>query len=364
MTVEADLQNAITSINSLHEVVQTNLNTLTTETTTATTKAAEAASSAASALSNASAFATKYLGSKSSNPSLDNSGGALTSGAMYFNTTTNSMMTYTGSTWVVAYSSYSAGALMAANNLGDLASVPTALQNLGLKNAGGDWTLGSGNLGLGVTPSAWTVGRAMEIGNSGAVYGDGIHVDWVIGLAQNCYRATSPNTWKYRTSGISASRFECSSSEHRWFTAPSGTAGNVISFTQAMTLGSNGNLAIGRTYTGYARLAVYAADGNYQLGISGDTKGLRFRSTSTEMKIEAVDNTLGASFQPLYINGSTLTFAVSGTTAATINPSGTILIANSTAPGSNPVGGGYLYVEAGALKYRGSSGTVTTIAAA
>ena len=38
-------------------------------------------------------------------------------------------------------------------------------------------------------------------------------------------------------------------------------------------------------------------------------------------------------------------------------------IANAgTVPASNPTGGGVLYVEAGALKYRGSSGTVTTIA--
>lgn len=42
-----------------------------------------------------------------------------------------------------------------------------------------------------------------------------------------------------------------------------------------------------------------------------------------------------------------------------------IFIANaSTVPTGNPTGGGFLYVEAGALKYRGSSGTVTTIGAA
>lgn len=41
---------------------------------------------------------------------------------------------------------------------------------------------------------------------------------------------------------------------------------------------------------------------------------------------------------------------------------GTMFIANTTAPGSNPSGGGYVYVESGALKYRGSSGTITTIA--
>jgi hypothetical protein len=48
--------------------------------------------------------------------------------------------------------------------------------------------------------------------------------------------------------------------------------------------------------------------------------------------------------------------ATAGTTAAK-----TIQIANGTAPTAN-VAGGQLYVEAGALKYRGSSGTVTTIA--
>lgn len=42
-----------------------------------------------------------------------------------------------------------------------------------------------------------------------------------------------------------------------------------------------------------------------------------------------------------------------------------VFIANSTVtPTTNPVGGGILYVENGALKYRGPSGSVTTIAPA
>ena len=36
----------------------------------------------------------------------------------------------------------------------------------------------------------------------------------------------------------------------------------------------------------------------------------------------------------------------------------------TTAPTGNPTGGGYMYVEGGALKYRGSSGTITTLGAA
>jgi len=42
---------------------------------------------------------------------------------------------------------------------------------------------------------------------------------------------------------------------------------------------------------------------------------------------------------------------------------GVMAIANATvAPSVNPAGGGILYVEDGALKYRGANGTVTTIA--
>ena len=41
-----------------------------------------------------------------------------------------------------------------------------------------------------------------------------------------------------------------------------------------------------------------------------------------------------------------------------------MFIADGTAPSGTPTGGGVLYVESGALKYKGSSGTVTTIAVA
>jgi len=43
---------------------------------------------------------------------------------------------------------------------------------------------------------------------------------------------------------------------------------------------------------------------------------------------------------------------------------GVIAIGNGTAPSGMPTGGGVLYVESGALKYKGSSGTVTTLGTA
>jgi len=53
-----------------------------------------------------------------------------------------------------------------------------------------------------------------------------------------------------------------------------------------------------------------------------------------------------------------------GTTAAGTSAAAVIGMANATAPSSSPDGMGQLYVEDGALKFRGSSGTVTTIAPA
>jgi hypothetical protein len=58
---------------------------------------------------------------------------------------------------------------------------------------------------------------------------------------------------------------------HAWYTAPSGTAGNAITFTQAMTLFSTGNLAVGVTSSftigGTAKVSVYA-DGPFTFGLS------------------------------------------------------------------------------------------------
>jgi len=54
---------------------------------------------------------------------------------------------------------------------------------------------------------------------------------------------------------------------------------------------------------------------------------------------------------------------LAGATASSGGGAGVVGITNAgTVPTSNPSGGGILYVEAGALKYRGSSGTITTIA--
>ena len=144
----------------------TQANTATTQASTATTKASEAATSATNSASSASTASTqatnssnsasssvtaqaaseaardaalaaldsfddRYLGVKSSAPSVDNDGNALVQGALYFDSGSDAMKVYDGSNWLSAYASLS-GALMASSNLSDLNNAGTARTNLGV----------------------------------------------------------------------------------------------------------------------------------------------------------------------------------------------------------------------------------------
>ena len=79
-------------------------------------------------------FDDVYLGSKASDPTVDNDGDPLVSGALYYNTTTNALKVYKGSSWATLTDS-DAGGLLASNNLSDLTSAATARTNLGLGTA-------------------------------------------------------------------------------------------------------------------------------------------------------------------------------------------------------------------------------------
>jgi hypothetical protein len=74
-----------------------------TSATNASNSATAAAGSATSAAATYTTFNDQYLGSKSSNPTVNNSGGALVAGNLYWNSTANEMRVYTGSAWLTAY---------------------------------------------------------------------------------------------------------------------------------------------------------------------------------------------------------------------------------------------------------------------
>ena len=100
----------------------------------------------------------------------------------------------------------------------------------------------SGNLGLGVTPSAWgNIFTALQIKNTSLSAVNGI----VSVLGGNSYY--NGTSYTYIQNGY-ANQLEVNNSGSFLFQiAPSGTAGNAISFTQAMTLDASGRLGIGVT---------------------------------------------------------------------------------------------------------------------
>jgi hypothetical protein len=103
----------------------------------------------------------------------------------------------------------------------------------------------SGNLGLGVTPSAWlSTVRAIQLGTGGSISnwtGSGGHLI----LGANYYDAGAGVDRYINTAA--ASKFVIDTGSFGWSTAPSGTAGNAITFTERARIDSSGNLLVGTT---------------------------------------------------------------------------------------------------------------------
>jgi hypothetical protein len=178
----------------------------------------------------------------------------------------------------------------------------------------------AGNFGLGVAPSAWWSSRkAFQFGTTGSIAsGSGSTL-----IGDNYYTDNTP-TNIYLTTGF-ATAYQQTTGEHRWLRAASGTAGNAISFTQAMTLDASGNLGIGTTSAG-TRLVLATDD-------SATTGQLRFaRSVDVSFfwEIGRDNNTSGAF---IFSNAS----GGAKTERARIDSSGNLLIGGTTAPTSSTV---------------------------
>jgi hypothetical protein len=104
----------------------------------------------------------------------------------------------------------------------------------------------SGNVGVGVTPSIWGSSfPAIQVKN--ASFGGSTLADWAavganVNLSTNAFLTGS----KYISDGY-ASYYRQYLSAHIWYIAPSGLAGNAITFTPAMMLNESGHLLVGKT---------------------------------------------------------------------------------------------------------------------
>jgi len=163
--------------------------------------------------------------------------------------------------------------------------------------------------------------------------------------------------------------------------------GSISAANEWMRITDTGNVGIGIATPG-AKLDVSTDTGDHiRLRRDTPTQSASFiRSPADLSNITVQAGTTAGFFSSVEVmgwngTGSTprVAFATAGTERMRIDSSGNLLVgasaagtsaakvigmANATAPSSSPAGMGQLYVEGGALKFRGSSGTVTTIAPA
>jgi hypothetical protein len=171
----------------------------------------------------------------------------------------------------------------------------------------------SGNVGVGVTPSAWgSAYKPLQINAQSALWGT---TDSTF-LSTNEY-VDSAGQPRYIQTGA-ATRYRQDGGSHIWSYVASGTAGNAITYTQAMTLNASGNLGIGATPG--TILDVYKASGNPYFRVytgTGSVQGYMQAVDSTYVKMGALSN-------------HDLGLVTNGTERMRIDSSGTVMV-NSTA---------------------------------
>jgi hypothetical protein len=102
----------------------------------------------------------------------------------------------------------------------------------------------AGNVGIGVTPSAWRTSSDEKV----------LQIDTVSLYGNNANNSYLNNNWYLNSSSQSiyiesdfATSFASEDGKFVWYQTGSGTAGNTISWTSAMTLDASGNLLVGKT---------------------------------------------------------------------------------------------------------------------
>ena len=110
----------------------------------------------------------------------------------------------------------------------------------------------SGNLGIGVTPSAWDTYANNIQTPTGSIVSYSPSSNF--GAVQNAYYSSG---WKYSTSNF-ASFYLQSSGVHSWSYASSGTAGNSVTFNEAMRIDSSGDIFAGGTTINGATGSIYS----------------------------------------------------------------------------------------------------------
>jgi hypothetical protein len=202
----------------------------------------------------------------------------------------------------------------------------------------------AGNLGLGVTPSAWADSRGFQIANTAAspiIGGLFASESNGQGLVSNAYY--DGTNWKFiYVASFEAARYELNSGKHIWYNSAAGTSGNNVTFTQAMTLDASGNLGVGATSPA-VRLDVQTASavGGITLTATTGTNGSALACVNTGgTSYFGRNNSTGGAFggtayaTVVYSGGAyPMAFYTNDTERAQITSGGAFLVNTSTVGG-------------------------------
>jgi hypothetical protein len=137
----------------------------------------------------------------------------------------------------------------------------------------------SGNVGIGVTPSAWGSSyKAQQIGQAGTIAGHtGVPA---MTLVSNAYENSG---WKAITTSP-AHRIDLSSDNNAtiFYRAASVTAGSALSFAESMRIDSSGNVLVGTTSGGSGRLRVSGGGDAFATSYTSPSAGYFFSSNSAD----------------------------------------------------------------------------------
>jgi hypothetical protein len=199
----------------------------------------------------------------------------------------------------------------------------------------------SGNLGLGVTPSAWDTLTTLQVKNASfSGYSNNSYV------SSNAYYGTS--NWRYIASAAAA-RYEQGAGKHEWYVAGSGTAGNAITFTQAMTLDASGNLMVGGT------TPTNASSGRGNIVINGSSTSILNLTVANAQAGYLYHN--GTDLSVANGKNGNLVFYTNDTERARITSGGNLLVGATALPSSSVAGIALSGTSSGNISSSGSSTT-------